>query len=80
MEIRLWCYQPEKNHDKLYDLYLSENNGKFDVFCMYGRRGAELIMHVKAEGVEKEKATKVFSDLKRQKLNKGYKPVEQVVI
>lgn len=76
--ISLWCH--EGNHDKLYRMEMQEFKGKFDVFCMYGRRGGRLTMHVWAEGVDLNRAKQVFSSKIAEKFRKGYKEINEDVV
>ncbi len=76
--ISLW--HNEGNHDKLYRLEMQEFEGHYDVFCMYGRRGGELTMHVWADKVTKAEAVAVFTKLRAQKLKKGYREIVEDVM
>lgn len=73
--INLWCYQPEKNHDKVYGLYLFAANGKFDVFSIFGRRGYQVNTHVWEDGVDEKTAVATYNRLLKEKFGKGYKEI-----
>jgi predicted DNA-binding WGR domain protein len=81
-EVNLWCFDEEKNSDKLYGLYIwaaDATGEKYDVVLENSRRGSQMSFNVLKEGVSKEEATRKFQQLIREKLAKGYKPIAEKV-
>lgn len=77
-QTNLWCYDTVKNHDKVYNVYLSEDNGNYQVYVQYGRRGASFQHHEKMRTCAEWAAQDCFNDWVRAKTSKGYKVTDKL--
>lgn len=59
--------------DKVYELELREEHGRFSVIGYYGRRGGGLTQAVKCRAVTEYVARREYQAVLDEKLNKGYR-------
>lgn len=64
--------------DKVYNLALTQCETGWTVTAAWGRRGSVLSAETKVERAEYAAAKKLYDSVLRQKLAKGYKPVQAV--
>lgn len=75
--IQLHCYQPENNHDKIYELRIKKDNASYVVEFSYGRRGTRLKEGVKGIYQQLNDAERIYQIILNEKTAKGYRVVSE---
>lgn len=71
MKVSLYYRSEEENSDKVYRMWVTEENGDTVLHFAYGRRGSTLKEGEKTRGDAFE-VRRMMMDIVRQKLSKGY--------
>lgn len=70
----LFYYSEDGNSDKEYIVFLEDNeDGTFDVYALYGRRGSATNRTDKVTKGQEYYARREYNDLIREKVKKGYR-------
>jgi len=70
-------FYKQGSSDKVYSLCMAQCETGWTVLATWGRRGSTLSVEAKIERAEYEAAKKIYDRVLREKLAKGYKPVEE---
>jgi predicted DNA-binding WGR domain protein len=77
--LHFWCYRPEENKDKVYQLTLVQaKNGKYDVLSGNARRGQNINLNILKTDVDEYTAENTFNKKVKEKVRKGYKLVKDL--
>lgn len=77
--VKMWLYDPDENHDKVYDLEVWKdlNTEEYEVIGRWGRRGRKMSQQTKYSGSSESAANYTVSEIVDQKTRKGYDVVER---
>lgn len=75
-----YLYFQQGSSDKVYELELRSEHGRYSVVGYYGRRGGGLTRAVKCQGVNEYIARREYQAVLDEKLNKGYRRRGQPVV
>jgi len=68
-----YLFYQQGSSDKVYELELRVDHGRYSVVGYYGRRGGGLTRAVKCQGVSEYIARREYQAVLDEKLNKGYR-------
>ena len=77
-KVRLWCYRPETNNDKVYEVEVKKVGSRWKVVGHWGRRGHISQEQEKLSTSRKWEALQKAQRIVEQKVRKGYQVVDVV--